>query len=147
MFEPMHSNTWWMDDLLLNRCMVRVRVNTCFSLSTVRFGSVRQKKKKTYITSNSVENLVLSAKPFLLPFSSLVLLRLTFFNLAKSNNTHFQCPDSTNPHLEFALYAFYVVKLGTFPPAPSGGFTPEQQQLLCHAHCISTHIITANIAT
>ena len=50
------------------------------------------------------------------------------------NDTHhLQCPDPPDPNLERAVDSVDVLKVGTFPPASTRRFSPEEQQLLSHA--------------
>lgn len=49
---------------------------------------------------------------------------------------HLKCPDSANPDFQCAGYTLDVLKLNAFPPASSGRFAPEQEQLLCHADSV-----------
>ena len=56
---------------------------------------------------------------------------------------HLEGPNSPDPHLELPFHAPHVVELDTFPPAPSRGFPPEEQQLLRHAHCVAVGEVIA----
>lgn len=64
----------------------------------------------------------------------------------ESNHAHLQRPHSPNPYLELALDTLDILQLDALPPAPSGWFSPEQEQLLCHANGIVAHFVAPNVA-
>lgn len=56
---------------------------------------------------------------------------------------HLERPDSSYPHLELAFHTPDIVKLNTFPPASTGRFPPEEQELLSHTDGIAVGKVIA----
>jgi hypothetical protein len=56
---------------------------------------------------------------------------------------HFQRPDPPYPDLQLALDASHVLELHAFPPAATGGFPPEEQQLLRHSDSVAVSKVVA----
>lgn len=56
---------------------------------------------------------------------------------------HLKCPNSPDPNLELAFYTFYALEIDAFPPAPAGRFSPEKQELLCHADSVIARQVIA----
>lgn len=50
----------------------------------------------------------------------------------QTNDAHLERPDAPDPYLELALDTLDIVEFDAFPPAPTGWFPPEEEELLCH---------------
>lgn len=66
---------------------------------------------------------------------------------SSTDTYHLECPDPSNPDLEFALYSFDVLKLDALPPASTSWLPPKEQQLLRHANCTVVGYIAPDISS
>lgn len=69
-----------------------------------------------------------------------------FINSKAHGSYHFKRPHSPNPDLDWPIDPFDIVQLDSFPPASSGGFSPEEQEFLSHTYSVVVRQITSYIS-
>lgn len=67
-------------------------------------------------------------------------------SIPKRGAYHFKRPHSPNPDLNWPIDPFHIVQLDTFPPASSGGLSPEEQEFLSHTYSVVVRQITSDIS-
>ena len=60
---------------------------------------------------------------------------------------HLKRPNPPNPNLQLALHALNTINLNTLPPASSSWFSPEEEQLLCHADGVAGEVVAADVCS
>ncbi|KAG7145985.1 hypothetical protein HYQ46_005233 [Verticillium longisporum] len=89
----------------------------------------------------------IQSRTFVDTLSTIVFPLLLYRGSPKANNTHFQGPDTPDPHLELSLDTLNILKLNAFPPAPPGRFPPEKEEFLSHTNRVAAHLTASDVTT